>query len=161
MMAGSRPTLSPRSTLSERLVEALGAGIITSFVILAILELPRVRLPFPIDFDRDGRADAWSTPNLLALLPAVAVVIYIALSVLQLFPERYLYRTVVTEANAAALYRKRRSLVRGVKIVLTLLSATLFYALVSSARESSEVYELCGRLADGVWRVERCLPQGE
>jgi hypothetical protein len=157
MTAMPRRKLSLPATLSERLVEAVGAGVITTLVLVAAIELPRLPEAVPLDFDADGRADAWGAPRVLALLPGVAFIVYVALSVLQRFPEAFDYRAAVTEANAPVLYRKGRWLVRGVKIVLTLVAATFFLILMNTAHQSTGVYEICWTLTDEGWRPERCL----
>jgi hypothetical protein len=160
MNAAARPKLSLPLTPRECLVEAVGAVLIATLVIMAGIELARLPEPVPLDFDANGSADAWGTRSVLALVPGVALIVYVGLSALQLFPESYHYRMVVTEANAAALYRKRRWLVRGAKVVLTLISAMLFFATVNAARESTELYELCFRLDGDDWQPARCLPNG-
>jgi hypothetical protein len=127
-------------TLSEHLVEAAGAAVIAIVVIGAVFELPQLPAVFPLYIGSDRRPDGWGTPNVLALLPAIAAVIYVALSVLQRFPEVYHYRTAVTEANAAVLYRRGRWLVRAIKIAITLIFATVFYFALRAAEGSPEVF---------------------
>lgn len=141
MYSGPRPKLALPVTLRERLVEAAGAGLITGFVMLAIFELPGLPAVFPVLLGGATRPVAWGTPNVLALLPAVAAATYVALSVLQRFPEHYHYPGAVTEASAPSLYRRGRSWVRALKLSLTLTFAIMFCVALGAAKDSPQVFQ--------------------
>ncbi len=139
MLAANRPELALPPTAGERIAEIIGGVLISAFVVFAAVVVPRLPETVPVHFGADGRADAWGAPSSLLLLPALGVVLYLGLSVLQRYPQIYNYPTIVTRENAAALYRTGRQFVLGAKLFVTMTFAIIFYGSVSPALGGREV----------------------
>jgi uncharacterized membrane protein len=139
MLAAHRPALALPPTVSERIAEIAGGVLISAFVVFAAVVVPRLPAAVPVHFGADGRPDAWGAPSSLLLLPALGVVLYLGLSVLQRYPQIYNYPTIVTRENAAALYRTGRQFVLGAKLFVTVTFAIIFYGSVSLALGGPEV----------------------
>jgi hypothetical protein len=138
MQSEERPQQALPPTASERVAEIASGLLLGVFVAFAAVTVPRLSEKVPIHRGADGSPDAWGSPSTLLLLPALAVVLYVGLSVLQRFPHFYNYPTSVTRENAAALYRKGRQFVLGAKLFVVALFAFIFYGSVSPALDGGE-----------------------
>jgi uncharacterized membrane protein len=139
MLAAHRPELVLPPTASERIAEIAGGVLISAVVVFAAVVIPRLPASVPVHFGADGRPDAWGAPSSLLLLPALGVVFYLGLTVLQRYPQIYNYPTIVTRDNAAALYRTGRQFVLATKIFITTNLAIVFYGSVSLALGGPDV----------------------
>jgi uncharacterized membrane protein len=57
----------------------------------------------PTHFNAVGNADGWGSPATLLMLPVVAAVIYLTITLISLFPRTFNYPVAVTEENRARL----------------------------------------------------------
>ena len=57
----------------------------------------------PTHFDAAGNANGWGPPSTLLLLPVIAAVIYLTITVIAQFPVLFNYPVAVTEENRARL----------------------------------------------------------
>ena len=69
----------------------------------------------PQHFGASGRPDATGARWTILVLPAVGVILYVALTVLARFPHKANYLWPITEENAARQYRLARTVLTAVK----------------------------------------------
>ena len=81
----------------------------------------------PTHFNLAGEADGWGGRSILWIIPPIALLFYIRLSVLQKFPKIYNYPCKITEQNADYLYKMGEQLIRHIKV-----SVVLMFAFVSN-----------------------------
>lgn len=113
-----RPLLRLAWQPSDRILEALAAfGLL---VLIASAGYGLVHLPakVPIHFNLSGQADAWGSRPLVVLLPGIAVVLYVMLSLLSRVPHCYNYTFAITPTNAEFQYLIARRLVLMMKAVI-------------------------------------------
>ncbi|MDR1056481.1 MAG: DUF1648 domain-containing protein [Prevotellaceae bacterium] len=79
----------------------------------------------PIHYNLDGEIDGWGERYFLWIIPLIALVFYIGLSVFEKYYKRSNYPYKTTEKNANYLYRQRVQLSRHLKFFSILIFAYL------------------------------------
>lgn len=70
----------------------------------------------PMHYNAAGEVDGWGGKGIIFILPAISVAVYVGLSVLSRYPNRYNYPVAVTAENKQQLYLLGVRLVRCVKL---------------------------------------------
>lgn len=91
----------------------------------------------PVHFGIDGRPDAWGTASQIFLMPAIALGLYLVLSVAVRFPQSFHYGVAVTEENRARLQATAIRMMGWMKAVVMWVMAVLVVFQVESARTGS------------------------
>lgn len=116
----SRPVLSLRYTPLELMLEfAAGAGLLWTIglIIFTYGSLPET---IPTHFDLGGEPDGWGPRWMIAVLPAVELVLYVILTVMGRITHRLNYPWTVTEASAPRQYRLARGFLGLIKVEIVL-----------------------------------------
>ena len=94
------------------------------------------RLPdrIPIHFDHQGQPNGWGSPTGLPLLPAVAVGVYLLLTVVARFPAAFNYPIAVNETNRGPLQALALDLLAWLRMEIPLLLAALQWICIQAAR---------------------------
>jgi len=98
---------------------------------------------FSTHFNLSGEADGWGGRSILWIIPPIALLFYIGLSIVQKFPKIYNYPCEVTEQNADYLYRMGVQLVRHIKVSVVLAFAYInndMYAVVIGRCSSPNLF---------------------
>jgi hypothetical protein len=133
----TQPRTAPSPAAIERLLEIVtGAGMV-ALVGYAFIVWPSLPARVPVHFGVSGPPDAWGSRATLAMLPAVAVALYLGLSVGQRFPHTYRFPVAVTPGNAARLFAVGRRLILALKAVTCAVLGYLFWLSVDIAQGRS------------------------
>ncbi len=87
----------------------------------------------PMHFDATGQPDNYGPRAMIWLLPAVAAMLWTGLSVLSLFPHVYNYPYTLTDENRARQHRNARQMVITLKMLVTLLFASIVWQVIETA----------------------------
>ncbi|MDE3201463.1 MAG: hypothetical protein KGN79_11145 [Acidobacteriota bacterium] len=96
----------------------------------------RLTGPVPIHYDAAGHVTAWGAPTGLMLLPVVAVMLYLGMTVVSRFPSSFNFPVRVLPSVRSAVEDITLDMIAWVKLELTLLFATLQSAMIAGARGS-------------------------
>ncbi len=130
--AMARPTLRLPWTAGEKALEVVALAGVAGVLGLAVVGWRSPHGLVPTHFGIAGRADAWGGRWSLLVLPAIALVMYVALTLLARVPHQLNYLVQITERNAAAQYRNARSLLLWTKAELAWLFAYLSWQTVGA-----------------------------
>ena len=103
------------------------------FVLLVMLQWNRLPPQVPSHFGLSGEPDAWSSRSTILILPLIAAVIYVSLTLLTRIPHTYNYPWPITDANAEEQYRLSQRLLRIVKNIVVLLFGIVYVVTVRVA----------------------------
>jgi uncharacterized membrane protein len=119
-MTGNSP--NPRPVISLRpsplsIAGDLAAAIAILLAVVIIVHFWAV-LPdrIPIHFGFSGQPDAWGDKMMIWLLPAVATIMFVVLTVVSRYPHTFNYTVRITEENARRQYLLARSLLVWLKV---------------------------------------------
>jgi uncharacterized membrane protein len=95
------------------------------------------RLPdrIPTHFDLSGNPNGWGSPGALWLLPIVAVVFYLAITITSRFPSAFHYPVRVTQENLPRLQAISLQMIAWLKAESLCLFAWIQWSIVHAVRE--------------------------
>ena len=88
----------------------------------------------PTHFGIDGQPNAWGDPRMLLMLPAVAVFLYILMTIAGRFPNAFNYPVRVTPLNRPRLQRIALNMIAWLTLETVSLFAALQYFIVQGVR---------------------------
>ena len=113
-----RPNITVERTELGRLLDWLSLAGVVLFVLYIIYQFGKLPDEVPTHFNHAGEADAWSGKGTLFILPAIAVGLYIMLTLLNRSPHIFNYPVKITEQNAPMQYRLGQDLVSMLNFVI-------------------------------------------
>jgi uncharacterized membrane protein len=96
----------------------LGLVTIWSLAVTAYINLPEI---IPTHFGINGKADDWGNKVTVFILPAISMVLFIGISILNRFPHIFNYPVRVTAENANFLYSRGTRLIRIIKVSILII----------------------------------------
>jgi uncharacterized membrane protein len=108
--------------------------VISLLGLVAILVLPIIfysQLPetIPVHFNATGNPDSFGSKATLWILPALAAVIYVFITIGSRYPDKFNYPVALTPENTQRQYKNSILMLRFVKAIVTVL---FFYVVVMS-----------------------------
>jgi hypothetical protein len=88
----------------------------------------------PTHFGLNGQADAWGQPKMLLLFPAMAVFLYVMMTLVGRFPGAFNYPVRVTAQNRPRLQRIAQNMIAWLTTETVSLFAALQYFIVQAVR---------------------------
>lgn len=123
-----RPRLQlPLSGLDKGL-QLAGAGLLAMFLVVVAASWTALPASVPVHFSIGGEPDSWGERSEILLLPVIATLQFVLLSVLARFPHRHNYLVRITAENAERQYRLAQRLLHVLSLLLVLLFFTLYLA---------------------------------
>jgi uncharacterized membrane protein len=122
----------------RKILESVGLAALAllAWITLRALRGP-ARLParIPTHFDLAGHPDAWGSPAMLLLLPAVAAAVYLLISVVARLPGAFNYPVRVTAQNRPRLEALALAMITWLKAELACLFAAIQWFSIQAARD--------------------------
>lgn len=92
----------------------------------------------PTHFNSEGVIDGYSDKSSIWMLPLVVSVLYIGMTILNMFPHIFNYTTTITDDNALRQYTITIKMIRYVKSILTIIFGYIIFKTIQiSIGESS------------------------
>jgi len=129
-----RPVIRPEMGPIDWLIEVIalwGLMFFSGYVIYNFSHLPET---LPTHFNGSGQADEYGDKFSFLILPGVALLIYILLTLISLFPYRFNFTVKITPVNALRQYTMATRMVRILKVNLIWGFFYLSYATIQVAK---------------------------
>jgi len=126
----NRPRIPIRLTAIDYFLEIIGAIGIVLLIFLPMYFFNDLPNQIPQHFNASGQVDSYGNRGIIWLLPAIGLVLYIGMTVLNKFPFAFNYPTKVTNENAKKLYTLGTRTVRLLKVIVVLSFAFLNYRTI-------------------------------
>lgn len=123
-----------RKEILYLIMTVIGGGILLGSTIFVLVMWPHVPDQIPTHFNLAGEADSYGGKGQMIMLIVLAWVMFIAMTVLVKFPNRWNIPVKVTAENRARLYAITRGMLEIVKLLATLLLSTLFISITIAAK---------------------------
>ena len=117
----------------ERVLDIAGAMFVLSTILVPLFSYQSLPKTIPSHFGFTGKPDAWGNVHLLFILPAVSLILFIALTGMRRFPHLFNYPVRITEENAARQYHLARIFITAVKTVIAALFAWIEFQTIRVA----------------------------
>jgi uncharacterized membrane protein len=128
-----QPKIKVPFTNLDLVLEIFAFIIIIYLWLFIIYELPKLPARIPLHFDLSGKADRIGSKTDLYWIPVITSVLYIGLSVLNLFPHKFNYLVTITENNALKQYRLATRLIRTLKVLVNMVFGWVITIVIRSA----------------------------
>ena len=133
MGAIKRPKLDIPKTRLEWLFDIIGYIALASIVVILVLNWGKLPDEVPVHFGVNGEADRWGSKFELLILPGIAILLTIFMTVLEKRPETHNFPSQFNESNAEAFYTNSRQTMNYIKNIINVLFAYTVYHTVDSA----------------------------
>ncbi len=108
----NRPKLKLKLTAYDKALEALGWAMLVATWSITIASYAKLPATIATHFNFMGMADSFGSKINILLLPSMATVLFVGLTILNLYPNIFNYPTSITEENAFRQYRNATRLIR-------------------------------------------------
>ncbi|WP_421877857.1 DUF1648 domain-containing protein [Marinoscillum sp.] len=113
----TRPKLELEKDGFDWVIEIITFLLFAGLIITPFYYYSALPDTIPSHYNAAGEADGFSGKNVIWTLPAIGLVMFIGLTILNRFPHIFNYPTEVTEENAERLYRGGTKLIRVLNMV--------------------------------------------
>lgn len=132
-MKEERPRLNIPLTASDRWLERLSIVGLLAFWGFAVYMYPRLPEIIPVHFNIKGEIDDYGNKITWLLLPVVATLLYLLLTMFSRYPHLLNYPVKITAANAERYYAKGVRLLRILKLAIVIILFTIAWIIIQSA----------------------------
>lgn len=136
------PKLPPQWGPFDLVLEVLAATGLAALLGIILPRIPHLPARVPVHFDFAGRPDRWGSRGEFTILPVVALVVFVLLTVVARLPHLANYPVPITPENAERQYRMAT-------VVLTLIKAEIMWGF---AFLGWKIIRIALQQADGLGR---------
>lgn len=133
-----RPRLKIPLTKADKLQEVVGWGVLVGMWLMVILNYTNLPDTIPVHYNSSGIIDGYGHKSYIWILPLVAALLFIGLTILNRFPHIFNYLTTITQENALRQYTIATRMIRYVKIILTIIIGFIVFKTIKIAFGQSQ-----------------------
>ena len=122
-----------KKPLYNWIIDALCLAAIAAVFVMIILRWPMLPDRIPTHFDLNGNVNGYGGKGTLIVLPAVALLMFVPITILEFYPQVWNTGVKVTARNADAVYRYLRMMMVSIKLLTVLLMCTMAVLFCYSA----------------------------
>lgn len=133
-----RPKIKVKRTLADQAVEIGSLFLIFALWIFVYSHYDNLPKTIPTHFNGAGIADGFGDRWMIFTLPGIATTLYIALTILNRFPDLYNYSTEITLENALDQYTNTTRLMRYLKLIIVVIFGLIAFQTIRHANGQTE-----------------------
>jgi uncharacterized membrane protein len=138
MTPKERPKLKIQLTLSDKVLELLGWGVLLALWVWTGTSYSSLPDSIPTHFNAAGEADGFGRKASIVGLPLIATLLYIGLTLLNRFPHIFNFPTPITPDNALSQYTNATRMIRFLKLILVVVFAGISFQTIQQANGTGE-----------------------
>ena len=131
---GKRPKIKVPYQSVDILLELLSITLLLLMFGYTIIEYASLPETIPTHFNARGEADDFGDKLTLWFVPAIALVMYIGIFIINMFPHTHNYMVNITQENALKNYTLSTRVLRIVNLFTMLILGIITYKIISSAK---------------------------
>lgn len=133
-----RPKLKIELSPADKMVEIAGWFSVAGIWMLTLLNYNSLPDIIPVHFNGAGAPDSFDTKQNILALPVILTLMFLGMSVLNLFPHIFNYPAKVTKENALKQYINATRLIRYLKLSIVILFGFIVYATIQTAKGQAD-----------------------
>ena len=141
----ARPKLKISLSPVDHILEWAGWIIVAVTCFIAAYGYFSLPETIPVHFDAKGNPDAYGGKASLFFLPALTIVLYVLMTVLNRSPHIFNYPVKITEENALHQYTLATRFMRWMKVIIALVFLIIMFSVYFSALNAG--------MGHGIWMV--------
>jgi uncharacterized membrane protein len=133
----ARPKIKIELTTTDKVVEILGWFVLLATWIFTISSYSSLPDTIPIHYNGAGKADGFGGKINILLLPFIATILFVGMTVANKFPYVFNYPAKITEENALRQYTNATKMMRYLKLILVVLFGLIALKTIQGSRVNS------------------------
>jgi uncharacterized membrane protein len=134
----TRPKLSITLMPIDKAIEMLGWLTFVTLWVLTVFNYSSLPDIIPTHFNAAGHADSYGSKGTIFILPIIGTIIFIGLSILNMFPQIFNYPTNITDENALRQYTNATRMIRYLKFAIALIFSVIVFMTSQAAEDKSK-----------------------
>lgn len=134
----TRPKITIEISATDRLIEISGWITLAILWILILYQYKILPATIPVHFNTTGEADNYGDKSTIFLLPIIGSVLFIGITILNLYPQVFNYPVKITADNAARQYTLTTRLLRILKIAIALIFLMITWMTTYAAKHEAK-----------------------
>lgn len=135
---GERPKLKAELTTLDKTLEILGWTSILAVWFLTITNYTNLPDTIPIHYNGAGQADRFGGKATILILPLIATVLFVGLTILNRFPHIFNYPTNITQDNALSHYTNATRMIRYLKLIIVVIFGLIAFRTIQNANGKAD-----------------------
>ena len=133
----ARPKIKIELTTTDKVVEILGWFVFLAIWIFTISSYSSLPDTIPIHYNGVGKADGFGDKINILLLPFIATILFVGMTIANKFPHVFNYPTKITEENAFRQYTNATKMMRYLKLIIVVLFSLIALKTIQGTRGNS------------------------
>lgn len=125
-----RPKIKIELSATDKAVELIGWVALLTIWFITITSYSNLPDTIPTHYNGAGKVDGFGNKINILMLPLVATILFVGLTILNKFPHIFNYPTKITEENAFTQYTYATMLIRYLKLILVVIFATILFKTI-------------------------------
>lgn len=139
----TRPRIRIELTVTDKAVEIIGWVALLAIWVLVISNYSNLPDTIPTHYNGIGNADGFGNKTNILILPLIANILFVGITIINKFPYIFNYPTQITEENALRQYTNATRMLRFMKLILVILFGLITFKTIQGANGQS--------FGHGVW----------
>jgi uncharacterized membrane protein len=133
----TRPKIRIELTTTDKAVEILGWFALLTIWVLTITSYSNLPDTMQIHYNGAGKADGFGSKINILMLPFIATILFVGMTIANKFPHVFNYPVKITEENAFRQYTNATRMMRFLKLILVVLFGLIAFKTIQSASGNS------------------------
>ena len=128
-----RPIIKLELSITDKIFEVLGWVAVLMTWVLIITNYFKLPDIIPMHYNYAGQADGFGNKETILILPIVATILFIGMTMLNKYPHLFNYPKEITENNALKQYTIATRLIRCLKFAIVLIFGFIVFVSIRDA----------------------------
>jgi len=133
----TRPRIKLELSTGDRFIEAISWAFLAILWILTLTFYDKLPDIIPTHFDALGQPNDHGSKLVIMFLPVIGTLVFLGLTVLNMYPHVFNLPVKITESNAYRQYTNATRMIRVLKISITLVFSLGVVMIIKAANEST------------------------
>lgn len=130
-----RPRIKIELTITDKVFEVLGWFAVLAIWIITIASYSGLPNTIPIHYNGAGQVDGFGEKESILILPLMATITFVVLTILNKFPHIFNYLNKITKENALEQYTNGTRMIRYLKFVIVIVFGLIEFKIIQNATE--------------------------
>ena len=139
----TRPRIRIELTVTDKAIEIIGWFALLAIWVLVISNYSNLPDTIPTHYNGVGNADGFGNKTNILILPIIASILFVGITIINKFPYIFNYPTQITEENALRQFTNATRMLRFMKFILVILFGLFTFKTIKGANGQS--------FGHGVW----------
>ena len=133
----TRPRIRIELTVTDKAIEIIGWFALLAIWVLVISNYSNLPDTIPTHYNGMGNADGFGNKTNILILPLIANILFVGITIINKFPYIFNYPTQITEENALRQYTNATRMLRFMKLILVILFGLITFKTIQGANGQS------------------------